>query len=151
MAYPIPLFDRLIDEEPKVLTETPPLSTYNTEEFFQSVARDVSRLLNTRSVYGNLHHTTPDIIRWSVVGYGYIDFSAVGENQENWHLLAVIMAQTIMRFEPRFLNVHVEIEHYEPLKQHLTLDVAGDVKMGTLQQRIQFSVQAYAPEIKSHE
>lgn len=144
-----PLFDRLIDENPSVPHEYPPFITYDTDELFMSIAAEVSRLLNTRSFYARWQEgETPDEIRWSVLGYGYFDFSSVtGASGESWDKLAEMMAETVMRFEPRFLNVHVEVDHYSQSTWHLTLNIYGDVLVDAVAHRIQFPVTMDSLEI----
>ena len=143
MAYfRAPLFDRLIDAEPQASFETKPFIYYNAEELFLSIAQEVSRLLNTRSTYARLDNKdVSQTIRWSIIGYGYIDFSGLsGDAPYVWKRLCDSMSETIMHFEPRIFHVHCLVDSYERLTQHLTLRVHGDVTIETHTQRIEFPV-----------
>lgn len=142
LRFRAPLFDRLIDHNPRDAEETSPFMSYDAEGLFMSIAEEVSRLLHTRSFYARWQgDDTPDEIRWSVLGYGYVDFSGVTtEATQDWDQLSDMMAETVMRFEPRFLNVHVEIGDYDPVHHGLTLDLYGDVLVDAIKKRIHFPV-----------
>ncbi len=135
-----PLFDRLQDDDPKTQHESVPFRGYDIHGLFESIAEEVGRLLNTRSFYARYDtDAMPDEVRWSVLGYGFMDFSNIpSENIAAWEAVSEILAETIMRFEPRFLNVHVEIEDYDPTTQTLVITVYGDVLVNQIEQRIKF-------------
>ena len=46
---PVPLFDRLMDDDPETLSEHPVKKYYNRSEVIRSIEREVERILNTRA------------------------------------------------------------------------------------------------------
>jgi type VI secretion system lysozyme-like protein len=131
----VPLFDRLVDSAPEVRKEHTPLRIYGREALFASIARDLGRLLNTRS---NLPSMTPQP---TVLDYGIPDFSHIAASDElSQRGLAETIRQAIQNFEPRLEEVVVTFARDPSSTLQLLAFIAGKVRLGTHIEPITFSV-----------
>lgn len=103
-----PLFDRLVDLEPREPTEPRPMRALDLGGLRGSVRRELERLLNTRSslpvdrLAGRQELT--------VLEYGIPDLSAYSAgNEDDQRLLAGIVARAVAAFEPRLRDVRVSV------------------------------------------
>lgn len=104
----VPLFDRLVDEDPAQRQEAVPYCTLNREELRASVARELVRLLGTHCpVSGDVALGRAR----SVLDYGLPDLEVGGRSfvPEETRRLQKLVQKTIEAFEPRLRNVRVEI------------------------------------------
>src|SRR4051812_44806136 len=103
----MPLFDRLVDEEPLRKHEATPARTLGRGELRESIERELWRILSTRCpVPGDAVLGRPR----SVLDYGLPDLEWGGRGvvAEQRPRLVRLLRETIEAFEPRLLNVHVE-------------------------------------------
>ncbi len=110
---PALLFERLVDDEAHCLQESPPFRVLSRQELWESVNRELGRLLNTRCPVP-LHLL--DEAERTVINYGVPDFTSLSPlNPDDRKLIASVIAQTITAFEPRLRNVRVRVvaEHIE--------------------------------------
>src|SRR5437762_726666 len=102
---PVPLFDRLIDDDPDTLHEQPTKRYYNRFELIQSIEREVARILNTRATVKRAEYDdfSEDRLNFGLPEmFGLGDFSQYdATNQEDWARIADLCEQAIMRYEPR--------------------------------------------------
>jgi type VI secretion system protein ImpF len=102
------LFDRLVDREPQVPAEPRPWRALTRQELYDSVQREVGRLLNTYCP--RPAHRLDDCER-SVINYGVPDFSRLSPHSEaDQRRLAHLLSRTIAAFEPRLRQVRVTVE-----------------------------------------
>jgi type VI secretion system protein ImpF len=102
------LFDRLVDREPQVSAEPRPWRALTRQELYDSVQREVGRLLNTSCP---LPARLLDACERSVINYGMSDFSLFSPHSEaDQRRLAHILTRTIAAFEPRLRQVRVTVE-----------------------------------------
>lgn len=117
------ILDRLIDDEPEV--QETPLRTEGISifELRKSVRRDIEALLNARIQW----HTWPEQyeeLSTSCLSYGLPDFSSMSvSSHEGRNLLCEIVKKTILKFEPRFIEVEVFTEEEQPLNRVLNLRI----------------------------
>ena len=104
----MPLFDRLVDHDPRLRHELRPTRTLDRRGLRESVRRELEQLLNTRCPFPA--HRLP-IRERSVIDYGIPDFSNyAARNFEDRKRLADVLARTISVYEPRLIDVRVELE-----------------------------------------
>ena len=102
-----PLFDRLVDLDPKSQTESRPFRTLNRLELRESVLRELGWLLNTRCPIPV--HLLYDRER-SIIDYGIPNFShLVPQSGDDQKRLAWVLSRTIDAFEPRLSGVRVAV------------------------------------------
>ena len=102
------LVDRLVDENPKLSRERRPLRTLNRKRLRESVRRDLTWLLNTRTSLPGARYDKTDL---TVIDYGMPDFGAYyTDNEEDHQRLVQRLLRAISVFEPRLQNVKVAVE-----------------------------------------
>ena len=106
------LFDRLSVATTEGSFEAKPLRYYSIEEVQNSVAKEVSDLLNTRRSASSFDAD----IAASTIAYGIGDYAGFSfKSARDLRYIAQDIEKAIKRFEPRLLNVAVEI----PLEQQV--------------------------------
>ncbi len=101
------LFERLVDNKPHRKEESPPFRVLSRQELWESVSRELGRLLNTRCPVP-LHLLGEE--ERTVINYGIPDFTSLSpQNPDDRRLMASIIEQTIMAYEPRLRNVRVGV------------------------------------------
>jgi type VI secretion system lysozyme-like protein len=139
---PIPLFERLIDEEVGETFEIPPRRFYNRFELIQSIEREVYRILNTRSTarrddYGYLDLDQENFGLPQM--FGMADFSQFdGANTGHWPKIAKICELAIERYEPRLKNVRLSIQSFDRQDQCLIANVEADLDIPHFQGEVTF-------------
>ena len=139
-----PLLDRLIDDAPDQ-SRDPPISVADTMAALrQSVRRDLEALLNARRRWRSWPKSFSELAT-SPMGYGIPDFaSGAFYDARRREELRLEIEDTIRRFEPRFLSVHVQlvdgnerlentlrlridaVMHAEPAPEAITFDTVVD-------------------------
>ncbi len=110
---PIPLFERLVDEDPLEGAEIPIKRFYTQNDLQDSIQREVERILGTRSTlkkedFGDMAEEAlntgfPPL-------FGLSDFSQYDGARESDHpMIAQLCMQAISRYEPRLKDVNVII------------------------------------------
>ncbi len=106
-----PLFDRLVDLDPKLRRELRPRRTLDRGELRESVRRELGRLLNTRCP---LSARQLEGRERTVIDYGIPDFGSFSpRNPADRVYLARIIAETIESFEPRLKQVKIVLSPSE--------------------------------------
>lgn len=106
----MPLFDRLVDRDPRLRHELRPSRTLDRRGLRESVRRELEQLLNTRCPFPA--HRLP-IRERSVIDYGVPDFSVFSARSYDDRVrLAELLRRTIEAFEPRLVDVQVSLEPY---------------------------------------
>lgn len=130
------LFDRLVDARPSEPVERHPLRVLSVAEVRDSVRRELSRLLNTRSP------TPPEVLErrpWTVLDWGLPDYSGwYTRSAPSQERLARLIEATIEAFEPRVVDPVVTVERREGQDRGLTVWIAGSVRIGTLLEPVSF-------------
>jgi type VI secretion system protein ImpF len=103
------LLDRLIDQEPERLRDSPVSPAESLATLRQSLRRDLEALLNTRRRWRSWPEGYTEL-GVSPLGFGIADFSAGAFNdprRREW--LRADVEQTIRRFEPRLSRPRVTL------------------------------------------
>ena len=104
----MPLFDRLVDRDPRLPHELRPTRTLDRRGLRESVRRELEQLLNTRCPFPA--HRLP-IGKRSVIDYGVPDFTVFSARSFDDRVrLAELLRRTIEAFEPRLIDVQVSLE-----------------------------------------
>jgi type VI secretion system protein ImpF len=104
----MPLFDRLVDRDPRLHHEMRPTRTLDRRGLRESVRRELEQLFNTRCPF--LAHRLP-IRERTVIDYGVPDFSVfTPRSYDDRVRLAELLRRTIEAFEPRLIDVQVSLE-----------------------------------------
>jgi type VI secretion system protein ImpF len=129
-----PLFDRLSSESPVgagALLLLP-------EQIEASIARELSRLFNTRS---RLMPSEYHLNTGTVIDYGIPDYSALSPRRgEDRALLEAALQTAVSLFEPRMRNVSVKVVPVPDRGHAATAAVSGDVVIGLKTQRVSFAL-----------
>src|ERR1700730_10032726 len=103
-----PLFDRLVDRDPRLQREERPLRTLDRGGLYESVRRELERRLNTRCPLPA--HRLAGRER-SVIDYGIPDFSGLSARSfADREQLAELLRQAVAAFEPRLAEGRVRLE-----------------------------------------
>jgi type VI secretion system protein ImpF len=103
-----PLFDRLVDRDPRLRREVRPMRTLDRRGLKESVRRELELLFNTRCPFPA--HRLAGRER-SVIDYGIPDFSIFSARSfEDRERLAELLRRAVEAFEPRLAGVRVYIE-----------------------------------------
>jgi type VI secretion system lysozyme-related protein len=131
------LFDRLIDQDPGAKKENRPYRVYDRQQLMQSVMTELSRLLNTRR--NSSEPLSPG--RATVLDYGVPDFASFNAaSPTERERLKALIESTIMIFEPRIANPHVEFVEAANNRQSLTGTIYGSLRIGLLTEPVSFPV-----------
>ncbi|TKC88060.1 type VI secretion system baseplate subunit TssE [Trinickia terrae] len=129
--YPVPLFERLVnDADASLLGE---------DSLRQSIARELMRLLNTRS------HLTMEAFAHSdgtVTDYGVPDFSERSlRSGEDRDAIAAAVSRAIALFEPRLVNVSVSFSLPPGREPYPVLTIAGRLNAGPSVEHMSFELE----------
>jgi type VI secretion system protein ImpF len=104
----MPLFDRLVDRDPRLRHEMRPMRTLDRRGLRESVRRELEQLFNTRCPFPA--HRLP-IRERSVIDYGVPDLSVFSPRSYDDRVrLAELLRRVIEAFEPRLIDVQVSLE-----------------------------------------
>lgn len=143
---PVPLFDKLQDNDPENLEERVPFRTVSLKEFQDSVRRDLSMLLNhRRRTEGDLDLEALEVfpeLENTVLLYGAPDFSNFNYRRDHaWQArVEEALRQCILFFEPRFQDVEVEVTAFNENTRQLSVIISGAVKVDQVRKPIAFPI-----------
>ena len=123
------LLDRLTDDEPHQKKESREKRVLSMSKLRQSVVRDISWLLNARSLDTVVDLSSYPEVANSVLNYGIKDLSGASVSGSNIALIERDLKQAIKNFEPRILPQSLNIQV-----------IASDNKMNN--QAMQFDIEA---------
>lgn len=132
----VPLFDRLATQE---ATGKDASWLLLPEQLQASIARELSRLFNTRSrlPLSEFHQNSG-----TVIDYGVPDFSALyARRGDDVAVLESALAQAVTLFEPRLSNVTVKVQGMAQRADAAAVTVGGDVMIGLKAQRVSFELE----------
>ncbi|MGN6086174.1 type VI secretion system baseplate subunit TssE [Trinickia sp.] len=133
-GYPIPLFERLVEDADAWLEGEGALK--------RSVARELSRLLNARSRLTMAEFAHSDC---GVLDYGVPDFSerSLRSGADRDAILAAVR-RAIALFEPRLVNVAVKFGFKDETSREAVLVVEGDIRVERSVEHVFFELAAGA-------
>ncbi len=113
------VFDRLMDDEPKIRAEAPPTRSSSLREMKTALRRDLEWLLNTRQPIDEPPEGAVELAR-SVYNYGLPDITSMSlSSLEDRDKLGRIMETVLANFEPRLANAKVKFVEGSELKSHM--------------------------------
>jgi type VI secretion system lysozyme-like protein len=136
------LFDRLIDEDPGQSKESYPFRVYSREQLVVSIARELSRLLNTRCPLPRGENGGER----TVLDYGLRDFSSLSASSPtDRDTMAREIKATIEAFEPRLKDVSILwAEVTTGQQQQLSANIQGKMQLGALMEPVSFPILLHA-------
>lgn len=142
VGAPIPLFDRLVDEDPEADSEVPPKRFYNKFMLIQSIQREIERILSTRTTAKKEQYEelSEDPLNYGLPEmFGLADFSHFdGANSGDWDYVSQLCQRAIEIFEPRVKNVDVIIQSFDRPRQSLSITVQADIALPEYQGEVSF-------------
>jgi type VI secretion system lysozyme-like protein len=131
----VPLFDRLSTADTNFKTE--PLLT--PEQLQSSIARDLSRLLNTRSSLLVAEYIAQ---AGTTLDYGMPDISALSaKSDSDLAVLQTLVTHAIQCFEPRLNHVDVKAFASTKFAGGVVLIISGVVTIGLMLRQLNFELQ----------
>lgn len=131
----IPLFDRLVDDNPGEGAEVRPLRFLDADGLRHSLARDITRLFNTQIPIAAPQ--TPA----TVLDFGIPDLvSRSLTSSEARQLLCSDLARALRAFEPRLKDPVVTIAGFETVTRRLTVTVSGILAVGQVGEALSFPI-----------
>jgi type VI secretion system protein ImpF len=131
----MPLFDRLSSNESAGGAGAFLLLP---EQLEASIARELSRLFNTRCRLMPSHYAEST---GTAIDYGIPDFSALSPRRgEDRELLESALTRAVAFFEPRLANATVKVSSVPQRGDAAVATVSGDMTIGLKAQRVSFSL-----------
>lgn len=131
------LFDRLTLNGDTSSWETQPLRYFAVEEVKQSIAKELSNLLNTRRAASGF---PPDIAA-TTLSYGIGDYAGRSfKNSQDLSYIAKDIKNAIIKFEPRLSSVEVEIPEEQRINGEPIVIIEGSLKLENVDHQFSFEV-----------
>ena len=131
---PVPLFDRLVDDQPMELEEAVPLRVYRTEQVMASVQRELHRLCNTRS-YERFQQW--ESRQRTVLNYGIPCIASLSPSRkDDVDLLMRFLEKAVIAYEPRLRRV--VLTPGQPSRGRFAFQMDADLIIGNTVQAISF-------------
>jgi len=131
------LFDRLALNGDTSSSESQPLRYFAAEDVKQSIAKELSNLLNTRRSTSNF---PPDIAA-SALAYGIGDYAGRSfKNSQDLNHIAKDIKNAIIKFEPRLSSVEVEIPEDQRINGEPIVIIQGSLKLENVDHQFSFEV-----------
>ncbi|MGA1996457.1 MAG: type VI secretion system baseplate subunit TssE [Bryobacteraceae bacterium] len=132
------LLDRLIDDEPRNRTEAPDRRSQSMNELKDSVRRDLEWLLNSRRPPWEPAVTAKELWR-SVYCYGLPDTTAMAmSSAEDRNRMVRMVSAAVAAFEPRLMNVRVNMEPASSTSRVLHFQIEALLRMEPSPARVFF-------------
>jgi type VI secretion system protein ImpF len=118
-AVTISVFDRLIDQDPKVRAEVPPTRLQSMRVLKAALRRDLEWLLNTRQPLDPPAEGSTELPR-SLYTYGLPDITSMSlASMDDRKKLARVMETALVNFEPRLASPKVKFVQTGEGKTHI--------------------------------
>lgn len=133
------ILDKLIDNEPDMLSEPASSRMMNLRDIEASVIRDIENLLNTRRTINEPPPTLTEVNK-SLYMYGLKDFTA--DNPDSVQVIQKLrreIFQTLALFEPRLKNVVVHVENRGGNRE-LHFRIAGTLVINPISEPVIFDI-----------
>ena len=131
----VPLFDRMSSADGGLKAD----QMLTPDELESSIARDLSRLLNTRSRLSCAEFLTQT---GTTIDYGMPDISALSsKSQSDLGLLQSVVGHSIACFEPRLKQVEVKAFASSQFAGGVVLIISGVVSIGLMLRQLNFELQ----------
>lgn len=137
---PALLFDRLQGGRPFERPERTPLRGYDRERLYDSLLRELTRLLNARCpVTGDIALARNP----TILDYGLPDLDQGGRlvlRESDRKRVSKIIERTIEAFEPRIRNVEVDILRWPEPGSRLEIAISGYVMLDERMEPLSFTM-----------
>lgn len=134
-----PLFERLIDTEPRRGGEAYPYRLHTVDEMVLSIGRGIARLIDTRRPVDI--HTVPRDEVLTVLEYGLPDIARLSPRSfDDRQLLARTLVRVISAYEPRLIDVAVGVEPYPAGLDRVRARVTGAMLIDRVMQPVSFAL-----------
>jgi type VI secretion system protein ImpF len=144
VGAPIPLFERLIDEDPLERGETPIKRYYTKEDLQESIQREVLRILGTRSSLkrADLGGLAEEALNTGFPPlFGLSDFSQYdAARTTDQPRIAQLCREAITRYEPRLTDVQVFITGFDRQTANLSGSIAANLVSEVFQGEVSFPI-----------
>ena len=131
------LFDRLTLNGDTSSSETQPLRYFAVEEVKQSIAKELSNLLNTRRAASGF----PPDISATTLSYGIGDYAGRSfKNSQDLSYIAKDIKNAIIKFEPRLSSVEVEIPEEQRINGEPIVIIEGSLMLENVVHQFSFEV-----------
>lgn len=141
---PVPLFDKLVDNDPEVQEETNPFRTYTRDQLKESIRREVSLILNHRQSLRAFREDMDeeDPLRGTVLYFGAKDFSNLNyRGDAAWKMrVEDEIVSAITHFEPRLKEVQAEVQTFNEQTRILSVILTGVISVDQVREQITFPV-----------
>lgn len=115
----VSVFDRLMDEDPKIRAEAPPTRLQSMRELKTALRRDLEWLLNTRQPLDTPPEGAKELPR-SLYNYGLPDITSMSVSSiDDRDKLARLMETALAIFEPRLASPKVKFVQTTEGKTHM--------------------------------
>ena len=136
----MPLFDRLIDEQPHIRNELISKNFLHDEELQLSIGQELSNILDTRiaSDVDWPEHSDHDAV-FLPEQFGLRDYAGLfAQSDSGKREIASHVRAAILRFEPRLQNPRVQITEALAERFDVTVAITGDVVIDNIPKKVQF-------------
>jgi type VI secretion system protein ImpF len=140
---PVPLFSRLVDEDPEVKSEKVVQNLLSMDELETSISNELEIILNTRTAAMEENNEVPGIPEYYRLPdfFGLRDFSAYNiETDIGQAYVAKKVGEAIVRFEPRLLNPEVRVLSLSQDRFSLNTVISGEIIVGTYRRQVTFPI-----------
>ncbi len=139
-----PLFDRLTDLEPHLVSEPSSYQILTPTELKESVQRELELVLNTRPTV----QRPPEDGHGEFISdfalpqfFGLRDFSWFdGASDTGRRSIGTEIERVVTYYEPRLKNVKVRVSKHPQDPLALVAEIAGDLKIGEILERFTFPI-----------
>ena len=132
------LLDRLVDNDLYSDEEPRPKRTYDRDELFLSIIKEIDRVLNTRCI---VPKKTLKNRQRSVVDFGVADTTGMNTLALDDHItITRSIKEAITRYEPRLQQVQVSVDPVAPNERSLVVRIDGMVQLDHIREPVSFPV-----------
>ena len=133
------VLDRLIDDDPRSNVEAPLTRQQSVRQFKTSLRRDLEWLLNARRTITPVPDDCQNLAR-SVFTFGLPDITSMSkDSRESFERLARMIKSAVDVFEPRLVNVTVQLREGESkLMRDVHFVIDGILRLDPMPERVMF-------------
>lgn len=133
------ILDRLLDDDPASLRDSPRARYHDIRQLKQAVARDLESLLNTRrESTEDISSELPHAAR-SIIAYGVPDFTSYGlASPDDRNDIRRRLEEAIATYETRLTRVRVVLDEGEPGERALRFRVDAMLEVDPAREPVRF-------------
>ena len=137
---PMPLFDRLIDTEPHIKSESSVKNFLTEAGLRKSIASELTNILDTRiGSHIDLPEKSKSDYAMMPEQFGIRDLAGItAQDESGQRKITSHIKAAILRYEPRLLNPKVRLKKVQAEDYALDVSISGDVIIDNVRKKIQF-------------